>query len=152
LPYVLPGLLEGRLDFAVALASPSDLPQEIVFEPLVQAHAVPTGRLGHPLAHARSWDELKDASWVLNLTDGSLGNHLLRWLASQGIEAPKNIVRCSSLTLMLELMRRTDYLRLRADSTAQRLAVCGGAAAVRSRPGSRADDAGDSQPAWRSAG
>ncbi|AGA86136.1 MAG: LysR family transcriptional regulator [Gammaproteobacteria bacterium HGW-Gammaproteobacteria-9] len=110
LTYVLPGLLEGRLDFAVALASPSDLPHEIVFEPLVQAHAVPTGRLGHPLAHARSWDELKDASWVLNLTDGSLGNHLLRWLASQGIEAPKNIVRCSSLTLMLELMRRTDYI------------------------------------------
>ncbi len=110
LTHVLPGLMEGRLDFALALANPDDLPYEVLFEPLAQAQAVPTGRLGHPLAEARSWDELKDASWVLNLTDGSLGNHLLRWLASQGLEAPKNIVRCASLTLMLELMRRTDYI------------------------------------------
>ena len=110
LTQVLPGLMEGRLDFAVALANPGDLPFEVVFEPLVQAHAVPTGRLGHPLAGAKSWAELGEASWVLNLSDGSLGNHLLRWLASQGIPAPSNIVRCSSLTLMLELMRRTDYI------------------------------------------
>lgn len=110
LTHVLPGLLEGRLDFAVALANPEDLPYEVSFEPLKEVHAVPTGRLGHPLAHAQSWDELKDASWVLNLTEGSLGNHLLRWLASQGISAPTSIVRCASLTLMLELMRRTDYI------------------------------------------
>lgn len=110
LNHVLPGLLEGRLDFAVVLANPKDLPYELVFEPLAQVRAVPTGRIGHPLAGAQSWDALKDASWVLNLTDGSLGNHLLRWLANQGVEPPRNIVRCASLTLMLELMRRTDCI------------------------------------------
>lgn len=110
LTHALPGLLEGRLDFAVALANPRDLPYEVIFEPLADVHAVPTGRLGHPLAHARTWAELKDASWVLNLTDGSLGNHLLRWLAAHGIDAPTNMVRCASPTLMLELMRRTDYI------------------------------------------
>lgn len=110
LTHALPGLLEGRLDFAVALANPRDLPYEVIFEPLADVHAVPTGRLGHPLANARTWAELKDASWVLNLTDGSLGNHLLRWLAAHGIDAPTNIVRCASPTLMLELMRRTDYI------------------------------------------
>jgi len=110
LTHALPGLLEGRLDFAVALANPRDLPYEVIFEPLADVHAVPTGRLGHPLANARTWAELKDASWVLNLTDGSLGNHLLRWLAAHGIDAPTNMVRCASPTLMLELMRRTDYI------------------------------------------
>ena len=110
LTHALPGLLEGRLDFAVALANPRDLPYEVIFEPLADVQAVPTGRLGHPLAHARTWAELKDASWVLNLTDGSLGNHLLRWLAAHGIDAPTNMVRCASPTLMLELMRRTDYI------------------------------------------
>lgn len=110
LTQALPGLLEGRLDFAVALANPRDLPYEVIFEPMAEVHAVPTGRLGHPLANARTWAELKDASWVLNLTDGSLGNHLLRWLAAHGVGAPTNMVRCASFTLMLELMRRTDYI------------------------------------------
>lgn len=110
LTQALPGLLEGRLDFAVALANPGALPYEVNFEPLADVHAAPTGRLGHPLASARTWAELKDASWVLNLSDGSMGNHFVRWLAAHGIDAPKNIVSCASLTLMLELMRRTDYI------------------------------------------
>jgi DNA-binding transcriptional LysR family regulator len=71
---------------------------------------VPTGRLGHPLANAQTWDELKDASWVLNLTDGSRGNHLVRWLAANSIDTPANMVRCASPTVMLELMRRTDHI------------------------------------------
>ncbi|WPC03450.1 LysR substrate-binding domain-containing protein [Pseudomonas benzenivorans] len=110
LTQALPGLLEGRLDFAVALANPEDLPYEVSFEALAEVHAAPTGRLDHPMASARTWAELKDASWVLNLTDGSMGNHLVRWLATQGIDTPKNVVSCASLTLMLELMRRTDYI------------------------------------------
>lgn len=107
---MLPGLVEGRLDFAVALANPRDLPYEIEFEALAEVPAAPAGRIGHPLAAARTWDELKDASWVLNLTEASQGNHLLRWLAARGIDAPARTVRCASPTLMLELMRRTDHI------------------------------------------
>lgn len=110
LTHAIPGLLEGRLDFAVALANPRDLPYEVSFELLTEVHAAPTGRHGNPLANAQTWAELKNASWVLNLSDGSLGNHLVRWLAANGIDAPANIVRCASLTLMLELMRRTDHI------------------------------------------
>lgn len=107
---VLPGLVEGRLDFAVALANPGDLPYEIEFEALAEVAASPAGRVGHPLAHARSWDELRGASWVLNLTEASQGNHLVRWLEAQGIEVPTDTVRCASPTLMIELMRRTDHI------------------------------------------
>ncbi len=110
LTQALPGLLEGRLDFAVALANPRDLPYEVTFEPLADVHAAPTGRHGHPLAGAQTWAELKDASWVLNLSDGSMGNHFVRWLGANGIDTPKHIMPCASLTLMLELMRRTDYI------------------------------------------
>jgi DNA-binding transcriptional LysR family regulator len=110
LTHAIPGLLEGRLDFAIVLANPEDLPYEVSFELLTEVYAAPTGRHGHPLANAQTWAELKDASWVLNLSDGSLGNHLLRWLAANGIDAPTNMLRCASLTLMLELMRRTDYI------------------------------------------
>jgi LysR family transcriptional regulator, regulator of abg operon len=110
LTHATPGLLEGRLDFAIVLANPEVLPYELNFDLLTEVHAAPTGRLGHPLANANTWAELKDASWVLNLSGGSLGNHLLQWLTSNGLAAPTNILRCSSLTLMLELMRRTDHI------------------------------------------
>lgn len=107
---VLPGLIEGRLDFAVALANPQDLPYEVDFAPLAEVPAAPAGRIGHPLAQARTWQELRGANWVLNLTDASQGNHLARWLAANGIELPASTVRCASPTLMLELMRRTDHV------------------------------------------
>ncbi|BAL26895.1 LysR substrate-binding domain-containing protein [Azoarcus sp. KH32C] len=107
---VLPGLIEGRLDFAVALANPQDLPYEVSFEALAEVPAAPAGRIGHPLAQARNWQELRAASWVLNLAEASQGNHLVRWLAANGIELPADTVRCASPTLMLELMRRTDHV------------------------------------------
>ncbi len=110
LTQVLPDLIEGRLDFAIVLAAPEDLPYEVVFEPLAPVEAVVAGRLGHPLAKARTWEELKDAKWVHNLSPGSLGNALLTWIHQQGLVVPKHVIRCASSTLLLELMRRTDCL------------------------------------------
>lgn len=107
---VVPGITEGRLDFAVALANAQDLPYEVDFEPLAQIPASPAGRVGHPLAAARTWAELCGASWVLNLTGASQGSHLVNWLKANGIDVPANTVRCASPTLMLELMRRTDHI------------------------------------------
>ncbi|MBD5803144.1 HTH-type transcriptional regulator GbpR [Azoarcus sp. Aa7] len=107
---VVPGITEGRLDFAVALANAQDLPYEVDFEPLAQIPASPAGRIGHPLAAARTWAELCGASWVLNLTGASQGSHLVNWLEANGIDVPANTVRCASPTLMLELMRRTDHI------------------------------------------
>lgn len=107
---VLPDLIEGRLDFAVAIADPGDLPYEVEFHALCTIRPAIGGRIGHPLAEARSWEELKDAQWALNLGAGSHSGHLLEWLRQKGYEAPRNTVRCASSLLMLELMRRTDRL------------------------------------------
>lgn len=57
----VPGLIEGKIDFAIALASPQDLPYEIEFEPLADIDAVPMVRKTHPLAEARDWNGLADA-------------------------------------------------------------------------------------------
>lgn len=107
---VLPDLIEGRLDFAIAVADPADLPYEIAFEPLGPAEAVLAGREGHPLAGATTWEELKDAKFVMNLSPGSLGRSLLAWMGEQGLPPPRNMIRCSSTMLMLELMQRTDCI------------------------------------------
>jgi DNA-binding transcriptional LysR family regulator len=107
---VLPALIEGRIDFAVAIADPGELPNEIVFEPLDVVTAEPAGRVGHPLSAACDWTRLSGARWVLNLSPGSLGGHLLHWLDANGIDRPVSVVHCASPMLMTEMMRRTDLI------------------------------------------
>ncbi len=112
---VVPALIEGNLDFAVAIADPGDLPYDITFEPLCQVKPVVAGRVGHPLANAQTWEELKDAEWVLNLIPGSHSSHMLSWLQKQGFGELRDAVRCASPLLWLELMRRTDRLGIGPD-------------------------------------
>ena len=107
---LVPALLEGRLDFALAIADPVDLPYELVFRPLLEVVALPTGRQGHPLARAQTWEALRDATWVMNFSAGSQSETLVSWLRGQGLAEPRKMVNCASSTLMSELMRRTDML------------------------------------------
>ncbi|WP_416139378.1 LysR substrate-binding domain-containing protein [Halomonas sp. HK25] len=107
---VLPGLMEGRIDFAIAAAEPEGLPYEIAFEPLARIRAEPAARQGHPLLTASSWSQMAEARWVLNLASGSLAQQLVAWLGQQNITLLRQPVRCDSPTLMTELMRRTDLI------------------------------------------
>ena len=107
---LVPALLEGRLDFALAIADPADLPYELVFKPLLDVVALPAARQGHPLVRAQTWGELRDATWAMNFSSGSQSESLVRWLRGQGLDQPRKMVNCASSTLMSELMRRTDML------------------------------------------
>ncbi|HRP23600.1 LysR substrate-binding domain-containing protein [Thauera sp.] len=106
----IPGLIEGKIDFAIALASARDLPYEIEFEPLAEIEAVPFLRRSHPLAGARDWSGVAEAPWVLNLSAGSQSMNLVDWLAARGFPAPSRILHCSSPFLILELARRNDLI------------------------------------------
>ena len=106
----LPGLIEGKIDFAIALASPQDLPYEIEFEPLAEIEAVPMVRTNHPLASAQDWQAVADAEWVLNLSAGSQSMNLVEWLKAKGHPAPSRILHCSSPFLILDLVRRNDLI------------------------------------------
>jgi DNA-binding transcriptional LysR family regulator len=106
---VIPELIEGKLDFAVAVTNQMDLPREIDCERLQEVDALPAGAVGNPLTQARTWIELKEAKWVLNLSTGSQGQMFLSWLQRRGV-AMGSITRCESPLLMAELMRRTDML------------------------------------------
>lgn len=107
---VLPGLMEGRIDFAIAVAEPDDLPYEISFEPLGKILVEAAARIDHPLLAATEWSQLVGARWVLNLAAGSLAQQLVAWLEGQGLGLSRQVVRCDSPTLMTEMMRRTDLI------------------------------------------
>ncbi|WP_068808642.1 LysR family transcriptional regulator [Thauera phenolivorans] len=110
LTQVLPDLIEGRLDFAIAIVNPADLPYEISFEPVCDAEITIAGRLGHPLGAHTTWSALADAAWVLNLSPGSLAHTFETWCRNQDLPRPRHVVHCSSTMLMLELMQRTDHI------------------------------------------
>ena len=116
LAQIIPGLIEGQLDFAIAIADPADLPHEVSFEHIVDVHAGVAGREGNPLLLSRSWDELIKARWVMNVSAGSHAHALLAWLEKSGHGRPAHIVNCSSPLLMAEMMRRTDLLGFAPDA------------------------------------
>jgi DNA-binding transcriptional LysR family regulator len=109
---IVPGLIEGRLDFGVAIASQAALPSELIFDPLADVLNAVAGREGHPLAGANSWSELLEAPWVLNQTLGSSSNAFLDWLETEGLGRPKEVVQCTSPQIMLEMMRHSDLIGL----------------------------------------
>lgn len=112
---IVPGVLAGDLDFGVAIATRDQLPSELAFTPLSNTRLLVAGREGHRLTHTQDWVELAGARWILNLTNGSTGHHLLYWLEKQGLPQPSNIVQCTSPTLMMEMMRRTDLIGIGPD-------------------------------------
>lgn len=106
----IPALIEGRIDFALAIADSTDLPYDVTFRKLARIETTIGCRTGHPLAGARRWPELHDARWALNLSAGSQGNQLLRWMHQRGINRPTRITYCDSPLLMSDLMHRADRL------------------------------------------
>ncbi|MFC0468743.1 LysR substrate-binding domain-containing protein, partial [Halomonas alkalicola] len=110
LSLTLPGLMEGRIDFAIAVAKADQLPNEIAFEPLTELLSEPMAREGHPLLGATDWSQMAEARWVLNLAAGSSAQQLIDWLEAQGVSISQRVVKCDSPTLMVELMRRTDLI------------------------------------------
>lgn len=107
---IVPGLIEGKLDFGVAIASASDLPTELSFTRLCGVQVRPVARADHPLINESDWHALLAEKWILNQTLGSSSNGLLNWLESQCLPIPDSIVQCTSPQVMLELMRRTDLI------------------------------------------
>ena len=106
----LPGLIQGEIDFAIVIADPRDLPYDVDFEKIASVSTSIACRIHHPLAGAKHWHELQSAQWALNLSAGSQGNQLLRWMERQGIDRPERITYCSSPLLMKDLMHRADRL------------------------------------------
>ncbi|RTZ41688.1 LysR family transcriptional regulator [Candidimonas sp. SYP-B2681] len=110
LTHIIPALVEGQIDFAIAIADPNDLPHEISFQQIAEVNGAVAGRVGHPLISARSWEDLAQARWVMNISAGSHAQNLVEWLVQAGHGAPAHVVNCNSPMMMTEMMRRTDLL------------------------------------------
>jgi len=107
---VVPALMDGALDFAVAAAMPGRIPDGLDFELLVHTDFCVVGRRGHPRAASHMLEDLLDCEWILSMHAGSYSEYVLKWIQSQGHAVPQKILDCSSMFMNWQLIRHTNML------------------------------------------
>ena len=112
LPVVIPGLLGGRLDFAVAVATVTELPPDLVFDPFEQVPMAVVGRIGHPLGARAGLPELLKQEWVGNEWKGNPSGRLFQWLAQAGLSRPAQFTQTNAFVLAWTLLRNSDAVGL----------------------------------------
>jgi len=108
---LVPLVRDETLDFAIGQKGPGPEEAGIRFKPLLRPELVVAGRRGHPLAGARSLQELAEASWLVFYPPGA-GGMLERAFNAAGLPFPKALVHCESYATALALIARSDLLGL----------------------------------------
>jgi len=111
LSMLLPALREGRLDFAVGSAGPGLPLEDLIREPLFRAPFGVLARLGHPLAQAKTLEELQEARWVLPETDMGYYRQLQLTMAAFYQAGPPPL-RTDSVVCGLNMVLQSDYLTI----------------------------------------
>lgn len=100
------GLKEGRLDLLLTTQPLQQTTQEQVWYELAPQPSALAVRRGHPLAGARSLQELLDLEWLLSdPLEVALAGQFFR---ERQVPPPQRITECSSSVLYLELAASTD--------------------------------------------
>jgi LysR family transcriptional regulator of abg operon len=108
---LLPLLREGALDFAVCLRLEPESTRGFTARPLARLRLTVVGRKGHPLRHARTLEDLRDAQWVLSRPRGS-GGVLEHAFQAAGLTLPATATECDSQAIKVALLASSDALGL----------------------------------------
>ena len=104
-------LLSGRIDLYVGPLDPATGAALLMIEPLFENYRVIVGRKGHPLAGARSLEELAGARWVRP----TLSTHIVEgdfeeMFARAGMPRPNIVLNARSALITMLAMGSSDLL------------------------------------------
>lgn len=104
-------LLSGRIDLYVGPLDPTTGAPQLLIEPLFENHRVIVGRKGHPLANAKSLDELAGVRWVRP----TLSTHIIEgsfeeMFARAGLPPPNIVLNARSALITLLALANSDLL------------------------------------------
>jgi LysR family transcriptional regulator of abg operon len=108
---LLPLVRDETLDFSVSENVAPGGEAGLQFKSLMRPELVIVGRRGHPLAHARSLQELAVANWLIFNPLGARGA-LERTFEASGLPPPNTVVQCESYATAVALIARGDLLGL----------------------------------------
>lgn len=112
-PGTLPPLVrEAALDMAVAHHERSHVDVGLRFQPLFEIQMRVVVRPGHPLAEARSLNELVQCAWLSMAAPGLPGDLIRQSFLAAGLPAPVPAVHCGSHSIALDLIAASDMVAL----------------------------------------
>jgi DNA-binding transcriptional LysR family regulator len=108
---LLPMLRDGTLDFAVCLRLEQEATRGFTVRPLARFRLTVVGRKGHPLRHARTLQELREAHWIMTRPRGR-GGVLEEAFAAEGLDLPASAAECDSHSIKVSTLAQSDALAL----------------------------------------
>ncbi|MFC0227275.1 LysR substrate-binding domain-containing protein [Serratia aquatilis] len=109
---LMPSLQIGKLDFFIGILSNGISFEEYVEEPLLTCQYCVIARKDHPLAHATSLVELRNAKWYLPLAVPGYYNFLEAIIFPEGQGSECSILRGNSIAVGERLLLEADYLSI----------------------------------------
>lgn len=106
---MIPELRQGELDFTVNTYYQGPFDNELLYEKLMDKEYRVMARRGHPMAHARSMQELRDCDWTLPTPRGSYYKLLSEVFSEMDVE-PNISVICETFMSCTSLIANTDFL------------------------------------------
>ncbi|HTJ94836.1 MAG TPA: LysR substrate-binding domain-containing protein [Pararobbsia sp.] len=103
-------LRDGSIDFVVVGLVENHSHEEFAVIDLLSDELVFACRRGHPLAHARSIADLRDADWVLHAPSDDFRSALSEALVDQDLLAPRWLTRTPNLTHVMTLVTECDAI------------------------------------------
>ncbi|MFT8245082.1 LysR substrate-binding domain-containing protein [Roseomonas sp. BN140053] len=111
-PPTEPALLDGSIDFYVGPAPEGALAPGLSRELLFDNRIVVLARHGHPLAQARSLQDLVGAAWISTSYTHSTAAELGVLFSSHGLPQPRFAMRTQSAFSLLMALTSTDFLAM----------------------------------------
>ncbi|EDU7996490.1 LysR family transcriptional regulator [Salmonella enterica subsp. diarizonae] len=113
---LLPGLRDGRLDFALGSLT-DDMPLgDFIITPLFDAPFCVVGRKNHPLINCSSVQELVKARWLLPETDMGYYQHIRQFIPVNSSERHSAPILTDSTVCIMNLVMNSDYLTILAQA------------------------------------
>lgn len=111
-PKALQQLRSGELDLALGPLPGTGMGRDLHARALIDSPSVIVAKAGHPLAGARSLDELQGATWLLTGPRLGPGDPLHLGFAQRGLAAPRITLECESLATLLAVLPSMDTLTI----------------------------------------
>lgn len=106
------GLKDNSIDFYIGPQPETPLAADFMQRKLFDNNRVILGRVGHPLAKARSLRQLKDAEWVTTSITSRAEEELGEIFTRHNLPAPKLALRSQSALTLISALAYSDFLAM----------------------------------------
>lgn len=112
LPMLERDLISGSIDFYIGPVPEGRVDTELEVEALFNNERVVIARHDHPLANARTLQQLDGADWVTTSITHEAEDEFMALFASHGMSPPRLMARCQSALSILTVLMGSDMLAM----------------------------------------